>query len=149
MIWTAAVPGGDAHAGRTETSLMLAIDPGAVRRRLAEAGCTLPLEVLMPRLRAEGVRPISSNGVLGDPQGATADEGEGLLAAMTDDLVGAVSADGPKACRRHEPDRRSDRGRARYWRSDGRPVGRPGWRVVAVDLCADDPSLDYCPGHPG
>ncbi len=96
VIWTAAVPGGDAHAGRTETSLMLAIDPGAVRGELAEAGCTLPLEVLMPRLRAEGVRPISSNGVLGDPQGATAAEGEGLLAAMTDDLVGAVAARWPQ-----------------------------------------------------
>jgi len=95
LIWTAAVPGGDAHAGRTETSLMLAIDPDAVRPELAEAGCTLPLEVLMPRLRAEGVRPISSNGVLGDPRGASADEGALLLAAMTHDLVGAVRARWP------------------------------------------------------
>ncbi len=95
MIWTATVPGGDAHAGRTETSLMLAIDPGAVRLELAEAGCTVPLEVLMPRLRAEGVRPISSNGVLGDPQGANADEGALFLAAMTDDLAAAVSARWP------------------------------------------------------
>ena len=95
LIWTATVPGGDAHAGRTETSLMLAIDPGAVRRELAEAGSTVPLEVLMPRLRAEGVRPISSNGVLGDPQGANADEGALFLAAMTDDLAAAVSARWP------------------------------------------------------
>ena len=43
---------------------------------LAEAGCTEPLEAILPRLRAEGVRPISSNGVLGDPQGASAAEGE-------------------------------------------------------------------------
>jgi mycofactocin system creatininase family protein len=95
VVWTAAVAGGDAHAGRTETSLMLAIDPAAVRMELSEAGCTDPLEVLMPRLRAEGVRPISSNGVLGDPQGASAAEGELLLTAMTADLADAVGARWP------------------------------------------------------
>jgi creatinine amidohydrolase len=100
VIWTPAVPGGDAHAGRTETSLMLAIDPRVVRTELAEAGCTDPLDSLMPRLRAEGVRPISSNGVLGDPQGASAAEGELLLAAMTDDLVGALGAQLPYAGQR-------------------------------------------------
>jgi mycofactocin system creatininase family protein len=99
-LWTPAVPGGDAHAGRTETSLMLAIDPGAVRIERAEAGCTDPLEALMPRLRAEGVRPISSNGVLGDPQGASAAEGELLLAAMTDDLVRTLGARWPYAGQR-------------------------------------------------
>jgi creatinine amidohydrolase len=92
LIWTASPPGGDAHAGRTETSLVLAIDAGAVRMDLAEAGCTEPLEVILPRLRAEGVRPISSNGVLGDPRGASAGEGERLLAAMTKELADSVSA---------------------------------------------------------
>jgi creatinine amidohydrolase len=100
VIWTASVPRGDAHAGRTETSLMLAIDPGVVRMELAAAGCTDPLEVLMPRLRAGGVRPISSNGVLGDPQGASAAEGELMLAAMTDDLVAALGARLPYAGQR-------------------------------------------------
>jgi mycofactocin system creatininase family protein len=95
LIWPAAVPGGDAHAGRTETSLMLAIDPAAVRLERAEAGCTDPLEELLPRLRAEGVRPISSNGVLGDPTGASAAEGAALLAAMTDALAAAVEARWP------------------------------------------------------
>jgi creatinine amidohydrolase len=86
-IWTPRADGGDAHAGRTETSLMLAIDPPAVRVHLAQAGCTQPLESIMPRLRAQGVRPISSNGVLGDPGGASAVEGRSLLAAMTADLA--------------------------------------------------------------
>jgi mycofactocin precursor peptide peptidase len=95
LVWPAAVPGGDAHAGRTETSLMLAIDPAVVRLELAEAGCTDRLETLMPRLRAEGVRPISSNGVLGDPRGANAAEGELLLAAMTVALADAVAARWP------------------------------------------------------
>jgi creatinine amidohydrolase len=96
LIWATGVRGGDAHAGRTETSLMLAIDPEVVRTDLAVAGRTEPLEVLLPRLRAEGVRPISSNGVLGDPQGASAAEGELLLAAMTTDLAHALEARWPR-----------------------------------------------------
>ena len=100
VIWSAIVRGGDAHAGRSETSLMLAIDPSVVRMELSEAGCTDPLPELMPRLRAEGVRPISSNGVLGDPQGASAAEGELMLAAMTDDLTRVLDARWPDARQR-------------------------------------------------
>jgi creatinine amidohydrolase len=96
LIWSATAPDGDAHAGRTETSLMLAIDPTAVRLERAEAGCTDPLEVILPRLRAEGVRPISSNGVLGDPQGASVAEGEDLLSAMSGRLAAAVEARWPR-----------------------------------------------------
>jgi len=92
LVWRAAAPGGDAHAGRTETSLMLAIDAAAVRLELAEAGCTEPLGTLLPRLRAEGVRPVSSNGVLGDPAGASADEGRALLDALVTDLASAVAS---------------------------------------------------------
>jgi creatinine amidohydrolase/Fe(II)-dependent formamide hydrolase-like protein len=103
LVWPAVVPGGDAHAGRTETSLMLAIDPVAVRLERAEAGNTDPLEVLMPRLRDEGVRPISSNGVLGDPRGASAVEGEALLSALTVDLAEAVRARWPDAGVRPTP----------------------------------------------
>ena len=92
LVWRAAPRGGDAHAGRTETSLMLAIDPTAVRLELAEAGCTEPLGTLLPRLRAEGVRPVSSNGVLGDPAGASVDEGRALLDALVRDLTAAVAS---------------------------------------------------------
>ncbi len=92
LVWPLRTAGGDAHAGRTETSLMLAIDPASVRLELAEAGCTDPLEELLPRLRAEGVRTVSSNGVLGDPAGASADEGSVLLDALVRDLADAVTA---------------------------------------------------------
>jgi mycofactocin precursor peptide peptidase len=96
LIWAAGVRGGDAHAGRTETSLMLAIDPEVVRMELAVAGSKEPLEALLPRLRAEGVRPISSSGVLGDPQGASAAEGESMFAAMTIELADALEARWPR-----------------------------------------------------
>jgi mycofactocin precursor peptide peptidase len=97
VAWQASPQDGDAHAGRTETSLMLAIDPAVVRMERAEAGCTDPLSELLPRLRRGGVRPVSSNGVLGDPTGANADEGRAILANLVHDLVGAVSTHWPAA----------------------------------------------------
>jgi len=100
LFWRAHGQGGDAHAGRTETSLMLAIDPSRVRLELAEAGCTEPIEAVMPRLRAEGVRPISSNGVLGDPAGANAAEGHELLARLAEDLAASVTARWPRGASR-------------------------------------------------
>jgi creatinine amidohydrolase len=96
LAWSAGAAEGDAHAGRTETSLMLAIDETAVRLELAEAGCVEPLADILPRLRAEGVRPVSSNGVLGDPHGASAAEGHRLLESMTSTLVDAVDARWPR-----------------------------------------------------
>ncbi len=85
------VAGGDAHAGRTETSLMLHVEPAAVRAARAEAGATAPIGELLPRLRAEGVRGVSPNGVLGDPAGASAAEGRELLGGIVDRLVAAVA----------------------------------------------------------
>ena len=85
-----AVPGGDAHTGRTETSLMLHVEPDGVRAALAEAGETAPVAELLPRLRAEGVRAVSPGGVLGDPAGASAAEGAELVAVLVHRLVAAV-----------------------------------------------------------
>jgi mycofactocin system creatininase family protein len=86
------VPGGDAHAGRTETSLMLHVEPDEVRENRAVAGETAPIGALLPRLRAEGVRGVSPTGVLGDPAGATPVEGAALLADMAGRLVTAARA---------------------------------------------------------
>lgn len=84
-------PDCDAHAGGTETSLMLAIAPETVRLELAERGDTRPLAELWPRLVAGGLRSVSRNGVLGDPTAATAQAGRALLADLVDDLERAVS----------------------------------------------------------
>jgi creatinine amidohydrolase len=80
----------DAHAGRVETSLMLALAPGDVRPGDAVAGQTRPLPEIMAELRAGGVRRVSPNGVLGDPAGASAAEGEALLALLAADLAATV-----------------------------------------------------------
>lgn len=77
----------DAHAGRTETSLVLALAPEGVAQDRLEPGCTDPVAALMPRLRSEGVRAVSPNGVLGDPTTATARAGRRILAEMVDRLV--------------------------------------------------------------
>ena len=95
LAWLPTVPGGDAHAGRTETSLLLALAPASVRLDEAEPGDTRPLADVMPELRSGGVAAVSRNGVLGDPRGASAAEGERLLAALADDLVRAVAAWAP------------------------------------------------------
>lgn len=86
--WTPpAVDGGDAHAGFTETSVLLAVRPDLVRREAASRGCTEPIAELMPALRSGGLRAVSANGVLGDPTGATAAAGERILDEWTADLV--------------------------------------------------------------
>jgi mycofactocin system creatininase family protein len=86
-----AVPDGDAHAGRTETSLMLHVEPEGVRSDDATAGETRPIGTLLPRLRAAGVRAVSPNGVLGDPAGASPEEGADLLNGLVERAVAAAS----------------------------------------------------------
>jgi mycofactocin precursor peptide peptidase len=90
LAWSPAWRG-DAHAGRTETSVQLALDPGRVRAAEAAAGNTAQLGTLMPVLSRDGLRAVSPNGVLGDPAGASAAEGDALLAAAAADLVATVA----------------------------------------------------------
>ena len=65
---------------------MLALDPSAVRTDRLEPGFVGSLADVVAR----GVAAASPNGVLGDPTGASPEEGGRLLATLTDDLVGAV-----------------------------------------------------------
>ncbi|MEZ5343316.1 MAG: creatininase family protein [Acidimicrobiales bacterium] len=82
---TALIPafdGADAHAGETETSLMLAIDPTAVDMTQAVAGCVEPLRDVLDLMRRGGVATVSANGILGDPTSASAENGRRLLAEL-------------------------------------------------------------------
>jgi creatinine amidohydrolase len=90
LAWWPHVRGGDAHAGETETSMMLAIAPASVRTTRLEAGRTEPLVDLIDEVRAGGVRSVSANGILGDPRGATVGHGKALLTRLIIDLVAAV-----------------------------------------------------------
>jgi creatinine amidohydrolase/Fe(II)-dependent formamide hydrolase-like protein len=83
--------GGDLHAGRTETSLMLALAPDRVREAARAPGDTRPLDEILPLLESGGVRSVSPNGVLGDPTGASPDEGRALLRDAAADLARTVA----------------------------------------------------------
>lgn len=80
----------DLHAGRTETSLMLYLQPWAVRIHRAEPGCSEPLADILPALRAGKLADLSPNGVLGDPTGATAAEGQSLLWVMARQVAAEI-----------------------------------------------------------
>ena len=90
--WSCGSPDGDAHAGRTETSLMLLLRPADVLLSEAAAGRVEALAGLLPELRRSGVTGVSGNGVLGDPAGASAAEGRQLLDAMVERLHAAARA---------------------------------------------------------
>jgi mycofactocin precursor peptide peptidase len=86
-----AVPGGDAHAGHTETSVLLHISPTDVLTDRWLAGNQAPLSDLLPSMRRGGVAAVSRVGVLGDPTTATAAEGKRIFGAMVDGCVCRVA----------------------------------------------------------
>jgi mycofactocin system creatininase family protein len=86
--WSAcAVDGADAHAGHTETSILLHLSPALVRIDRARPGNTAALSDLIPSMRRGGVAAASEVGVLGDPTTATTDEGERIFTEMVDGCV--------------------------------------------------------------
>lgn len=93
VAWTGCdFPGSDAHAGRTETSVMLHLSPETLDIDAAAAGNTRPIAALMPDLMASGVRALAPNGVLGDPSGANAQEGHRLMDALVETTARRISA---------------------------------------------------------
>ncbi|MFN8039966.1 MAG: creatininase family protein [Acidimicrobiales bacterium] len=90
--WWPRWPADDSHAGRVETSLLLAIAPEVVHLDRATAGRTEPLPELLDDLRRGGVAAVSANGVLGDPAGASAAAGAALLEDFAADLDRTVTA---------------------------------------------------------
>jgi creatinine amidohydrolase len=65
---------------------MLALAPEQVRIGAATAG---PVPAIADLIR-HGVRPLSESGVLGDPSGATAEQGADIFRRLTDHLASAV-----------------------------------------------------------
>ena len=97
--WVPCIPGSeassasaptDAHAGHSETSILLALDASRVRSERIEEGNTTPIRELMSELREGGVERVAANGVLGDPRAATPAEGERLLASMVSEAWARV-----------------------------------------------------------
>jgi mycofactocin system creatininase family protein len=88
--WLPCATEGDAHAGYTETSLMLHLAPDSVDLERAAAGNTAPITELLPALRRDGVRAISPTGVLGDPTGASADAGARIFNQIVSAVIDAL-----------------------------------------------------------
>ena len=81
----------DAHAGHTETSLILHLAPELVDMPRAVAGDTTPVEHLMPRLVEVGIAGVSRSGVLGDPRKATAALGKQMFDQIVHDVHSRIS----------------------------------------------------------
>lgn len=90
-VWSPRIEG-DAHAGHSETSIMLFIASHLVDMGRAVAGNTSPLTEIIDEIRTNGIKGVSENGVLGDPRDATHETGEQLMAEMVTDLRTFVEA---------------------------------------------------------
>jgi len=90
-VWHPSVPGGDSHAGATETSLLLHLDPDCVRRDRLEPGSTARWREIAEMVVAGGLASVTPNGVLGDPTAATASSGAEIFDSLVADLVDVVA----------------------------------------------------------
>ena len=81
----------DAHAGHTETSVLLHISPGDVWADERRPGNRAPVAELMPQMRRGGVAAVSELGVLGDPTTATAVQGSRIFAEIVDGCLRRIT----------------------------------------------------------
>ena len=92
LVWHPSVPGGDSHAGRTETSLLLHLEPDLVRWERAVTGSTARWRDIGDVVRARGLAAVSPTGILGDPTAATAAEGAEVFEALVEHLCAGFDA---------------------------------------------------------
>ena len=86
------------HADIAESSEMLCILPGLVRRERAEPGHLGGFdEALARRIFGEGFRSVTPNGVLGDPRGMSREIGERCIAATAEGVAAALRSPRPPA----------------------------------------------------
>ena len=90
-IWSLpSYSGGDMHAGRTETSLLLHLHPEFVREESIEQGKVAITQQDFEVMRSHGIQAISPNGVLGDPRSASSAHGVEVLNVYTESLVASL-----------------------------------------------------------
>jgi mycofactocin precursor peptide peptidase len=89
LAWSPSLPvGGDHHAGDTETSVMLAIDPDAVGPN--RSGGPELTAAILPTIVARGLAAVSETGVLGNPMVASAERGATILQTWCAELGDAA-----------------------------------------------------------
>jgi len=87
-IWSLpSYDGSDMHAGHTETSVMLYVDPDKVQTDRIERGTVGDASALVAQMRTSGVAGVSANGVLGDPTTANSEHGIAVMNLYSSSLV--------------------------------------------------------------
>ena len=77
-----------AHAGESETSMMMALEKNLVVKDRFAPGYVGPMgEKEFKIFREQGTQALAKNGVLGDPTKASADNGEMYLNRLTEFLI--------------------------------------------------------------
>lgn len=79
------------HAGATETAIVLAVNEDLVRTDKYQIG--YEGDVSTSRLLSKGFRSVTENGILGDPNKATAEAGKAILNRVVDDYVEHIEAE--------------------------------------------------------
>jgi len=83
-----------AHAGESETSMMLALEGGLVAPERFAPGYVGSLgEAEMKVIFEKGMPALTSNGVLGDPRTASAEKGEDYLERWADLAIASIGTD--------------------------------------------------------
>jgi mycofactocin system creatininase family protein len=91
-IWSLpSYEGADMHAGHTETSVMLHIDPAKVQIDRIEPGTIGDASSLVAQMRTSGVVGVSTNGVLGDPTTATSEHGVAVMTLYSSSLAAQLA----------------------------------------------------------
>jgi len=82
-----------AHAGESETSIMMALEEGLVAPERFAPGYVGPLgEAEMKVIFEKGMPALTSNGVLGDPRSASAAKGEDYLVRFAELVISNIGA---------------------------------------------------------
>jgi creatinine amidohydrolase len=77
-----------AHAGESETSIMMALEENLViKDRFAPGYVGLTREKELKIISEQGMPALTQNGILGDPRKASADKGEIYLNRLTEFLI--------------------------------------------------------------
>ena len=82
-----SAPESGAHAGESETSIVLALRKDLVDMEHAEQGFVGNYEEKIPVIFSQGIKSVTRNGVVGDPRKAEAGKGEEYLDLWADKMV--------------------------------------------------------------
>jgi len=85
-----SAPESGAHAGESETSMVLAIRKDLVDMEKAKEGFVGNYEEKIPVIFSQGIRAVTENGVVGDPRKAEGSRGEEYLELWADKMVDFV-----------------------------------------------------------